>query len=112
MNYPGKRIIIFCILGLVYLIHLFVFGDKGILAKNQVKTQLKDLQKELKAANEENRVLMDNLSRISNNPELIIKEAQKLLILENNAYMIRFLNPLSEKDSVHRDQGLGVRFSF
>lgn len=74
------------------LLQMFIWGDFGLLSKRQMEQELASLKNELNKFEIENANLETKLHRLTNNPEMIRQEAHKMLMLEPDAFMLKFID--------------------
>jgi cell division protein FtsB len=88
----SNRLFIFISLAsILFSLKIFVFGDKGILAKKDLEKEYNLLNQKLEKIQKENRSLEHKLQNLEKNPDLMKKEAYNLLILEKNDFVIKFM---------------------
>jgi cell division protein FtsB len=91
---------------LAFVVFLLTLGLAFVLAyasfwrqKQSAQAKYHKLQKTAHTLSQENRQLRRRLQRIRQNPNLLKLEAYKLLLIDDNHYMIRFLGSGHQNES-------------
>lgn len=81
------------LISFIFAGYMFIWGQNGLMQQKKMLQSLHKLQKNQQIILQENRQLQQKIINVENNPQIIKEEAHKLLLMEKDAIMIRFLRP-------------------